>query len=139
MQLLTKCVDIVYFKNNIDKSTFYITDEFEAFLPLFHDWLFFLRMLHHEQFCGLLKNFAVLFLLCHWGCSKIKAASYICSMNVCRIMIIDSVFLCHTHFPDMVRSARKSMLGKRKNIPRPIPIQPPVSTVKHHLGMGKEQ
>jgi len=54
-------------------------------------------------------------------------------------MTIDSVFLSHSLFPDMVRSARKSMLGKRKNIPRPIPIQPPVSTVKHHLGMGKEQ
>jgi hypothetical protein len=39
----------------------------------------------------------------------------------------------------MVRSARKSMLGKRKNIPQPIPIQPPVSTVKHDVGMGKEQ
>jgi hypothetical protein len=54
-------------------------------------------------------------------------------------MIIDSVFFSHFLSPDMVRSARRSMLGKRKNIPRPIPIQPPVSTVKHHLGMGKEQ
>jgi len=65
MQLLTKCVDMVYFKNNVDKSTVYITDKSEAFLPLFHDWPF-LRMLYHEQFCGLLKNFAVLFLLCHY-------------------------------------------------------------------------
>jgi len=48
MQLLTKCVDI-YFKNNVDKSTVYIIDEFEAFLPLFHNWIF-LRMLHHSSF-----------------------------------------------------------------------------------------
>jgi hypothetical protein len=60
-------------------------------------------------------------------------------MNFYRIMSIDSVFLSYSLFPDMMRSARKSMLGKRKNIPQPIPIQPPVSTVKRHLGMGKEQ
>jgi hypothetical protein len=52
-------------------------------------------------------------------------------------MTIDAVFFSLSS--DMVRSARKSMLGKRKNIPQPIPIQPPVSTIKQHLGMGKEQ
>jgi hypothetical protein len=36
-------------------------------------------------------------------------------------------------------SARKSMLGKRKNIPRPIRIQPPISTINDRLGTGKEQ
>jgi len=34
--------------------------------------------------------------------------------------------------------SRKSTLGKRKNIARPIPIQPPISTIKHRLGTGKE-
>jgi len=36
-------------------------------------------------------------------------------------------------------SARKSNLGKRKNIPRPIPIQSQISTVHDRLGTGKEQ
>jgi len=34
MQLLMKCVDIVYFKNNVDKSTVCITDKSETYLPL---------------------------------------------------------------------------------------------------------
>ena len=71
MQLVMKCVDIVYFKNNVDKNTVYITDKSEAFLPLFHNWPY-LRMLCHEQFCGLLKNFAMLFLLCHYRLQQDK-------------------------------------------------------------------
>jgi hypothetical protein len=54
MWLLTKCVDIVYFKNSVDKITVSIADKSEAFLPLFHDWPF-LTMLYH----ALHKNFAL--------------------------------------------------------------------------------
>jgi len=46
MQFLAKCVDIIYFKNNVRKSTAYITDKSEAFLLFLHDWPF-LRMLYH--------------------------------------------------------------------------------------------
>lgn len=30
------------------------------------------------------------------------------------------------------------MLGKRRNIPQPIPIQPPISTINGRLGTGKK-
>lgn len=33
----------------------------------------------------------------------------------------------------------KSMLGKRKNIPKPVPIPLPVSARKRGLGTGKEK
>jgi hypothetical protein len=43
-------------------------------------------------------------------------------------------FLCR----ETVMRPRKSMLGKRKNIPQPVPVLPPVSTRKRGLGTGKE-
>jgi hypothetical protein len=116
----------------VDKSIVYITDKSESFFKgcyIINSFVVFSRIMQC-YFCFVMI----------W--SKIKGTSfqdYICSMNLCRIMIIDSVFLSHFLFPDMARSARKSMLGKRKNIPQPIPIQPQVSTVKHDLGVGKEQ
>jgi hypothetical protein len=39
---------------------------------------------------------------------------------------------------ETVMPRRKSMLGKRKNIPQPVPILPSVSTRKRGLGTGKE-
>jgi hypothetical protein len=48
-------------------------------------------------------------------------------------MTIDSVLI------SVMMSARKNNLGKRKNIPRPIPLQPQISTVHDRLGTGKEK
>jgi hypothetical protein len=58
---------------------------------------------------------------------------YIRGMNLCRIMTFDSVVI------SVLMSSRKSNLGKRKNIPRPIPMQPQISTEHDRLGTGKEQ
>lgn len=88
----------------------------------------------NRQLSQVLRSFIFFFVTIVW--SEVKCISfpdYIRGMNLCRIMTFDSVII------SVLMSARKSNLGKRKNIPRPIPIQSQISAVHDRLGTGKDQ
>jgi hypothetical protein len=53
------------------------------------------------------------------------------------IILTNNDFVCF-FVTEIIMPARKSMLGKRKHIPRPTPVQPPVSAIKRRLGTGKK-